>query len=225
MKKKKTALSYIIISIVCAALLAADQITKKIIDERLPAGGIDVIKNYFAIRKVYNTGAAWGVLSNATLILAVVSLVVAAALLFAYVQADSNLIKLALGLLVAGAAGNVIDRFRLGYVIDFLSFYNVFGYEFPVFNVADICVTSGTIGILIFLLFCSRKKKVFREGTLCGRLFSEKSGKEKANGAESLIGAEPAAAESESSGGDPPKDLCGDSAEDPAGLVKEPADE
>ena len=175
MKKKKTALSYTVISIVCVLLLAADQITKKLIDERLPAGGIDVIKNYFAIEKVYNTGAAWGTFSNATAILSVISILMAAALLFAYVQADPNLVRLALGLLVSGAVGNVIDRIRLGYVIDFLSFYNTFGYSFPVFNVADICVTGGTIGILIYLVFLSRKKKMFREGTPLSRLFSDKS--------------------------------------------------
>lgn len=177
MKKKKIALSYIIISTVCVLMLVTDQVTKVLIDRHLPAAGIDVIGNFFAIRKVYNTGAAWGVLPNATMILAVVSMIVALLLLFAYTQADSNLVKLALGLLVAGAVGNVIDRFRLGYVIDFLSFYNLFGYSFPVFNVADICVTSGAIGILIFLIFYSRKKKMFRENTLCHRLLSEKDDK------------------------------------------------
>ena len=62
---------------------------------------------------------------------------------------------------------------------DFLSFYTLFGYEFPAFNVADICVTAGSIGLVIYLIFLSSKKKAFREGTpLYKFLYKEKAEKQ-----------------------------------------------
>ena len=97
-----------------------------------------------------------------------------------------------LGLLAAGAIGNVIDRIRLGYVTDFLSFYNLFGYEFPAFNVADICVTAGSIGLVIYLIFLSSKKKAFREGTpLYKFLYKEKAERYKLRVAPSINLREP----------------------------------
>lgn len=171
--------SYIIISVVCLVLLAADQITKVIIDTNYLEGQVVsvVIKDFFSITKVHNTGAAWGIFDNATLLLAIFSLILAAFIFFAFLQVKPALLKLAAGLIFVGAIGNVVDRFRLGYVVDFLSF-RLFGfYDFPVFNVADICVVSGTIGIMIFLLFYSSKTRAFREGTVLSRLFSGKNKK------------------------------------------------
>ncbi len=170
--------SYIVISVICLLLIAADQITKYLVVTNVTTG-IDVIPGFFRIVCWENKGAAWGIFSNATAVLAVVSTVVAALVIFAYVQADSAFLKLCLGLLAAGAIGNVIDRIRLGYVTDFLSFYNLFGYEFPAFNVADICVTAGSIGLVIYLIFLSSKKKAFREGTpLYKFLYKEKAEKQ-----------------------------------------------
>jgi signal peptidase II len=99
--------------------------------------------------------------------------------LYAYISAESSFFKLPLALILAGAIGNVIDRIRLGYVVDFLSFDNLFGYSFPAFNVADICVVAGSIGLLIYVIFLSRKKEAFREGTFLRKLFAEENAESK----------------------------------------------
>ncbi|MCR5694659.1 MAG: signal peptidase II [Clostridia bacterium] len=176
--------SYIIISVVCAVLLAADQVTKAVIDSNLQVNGkeISVIDNFFSIANVHNTGAAWGMLGNATVFLAILSIIMAAAVLFVYVQVKPALLKLSTALIFVGAIGNVIDRIRLGYVVDFLHFYNLFGfYNFPCFNVADICVTSGVIGLAIFMIFYASKKRAFREGTVLSRYFDRDREKKNAN--------------------------------------------
>ncbi|MBP5313249.1 MAG: signal peptidase II [Clostridia bacterium] len=188
--------SYIIISVVCAVLLAADQVTKAVIDSNLQVNGkeISVIDNFFSIANVHNTGAAWGMLGNATVFLAILSIIMAAAVLFVYVQVKPALLKLSTALIFVGAIGNVIDRIRLGYVVDFLHFYNLFGfYNFPCFNVADICVTSGVIGLAIFMIFYASKKKAFRDGTVLSRYFDRNREKKNAN--------EAAASKKQSAGG------------------------
>lgn len=178
--------SYIVIGVVSLLLLVADQVVKVIIDSNLVQNGdgIVVIGNFFSITNVHNKGAAWGVFQDATIPLAILSVLMAAVVLYVFIQADSNLVKLSAALIFVGAIGNVIDRFRLGYVVDFLHFYNLFGfYDFPTFNIADICVTSGVIGLIIYFIFCSRKKNAFRQGTRLHRWFYEKKTPEEGKGA------------------------------------------
>lgn len=169
---KKGTLSYIIISTVSVLLVVADQVVKDVISKNITpfAGEIKVIDNFLSIVNWHNTGGAWGIFSSATIVLSIVSLIAVAFMIFLYVQLDSKFLKLCLGLLSAGALGNIIDRIRLGYVVDFLNFYNLFGYGFPAFNIADICVTSGAIGLVIYLLFMAKKHPAFREGTLASKI-------------------------------------------------------
>jgi signal peptidase II len=61
-------------------------------------------------------------------------------------------------LILAGAVGNLIDRVRLGYVVDFLSF-DIFGYDFPVFNLADMCIVIGCILMIIYVLFIHKENQ------------------------------------------------------------------
>ena len=160
-------------------MVVADQVTKAVISANV-VGEIPVIKDFFDIVCWHNTGAAWGIFDNATLVLGIFSFVFSALILLVYLQTDAGFLKLSLSLIIAGAVGNGIDRIRLGYVVDFLSFDNLFGYQFPAFNVADICVTGGCIGIIIFLLFMS-KKQAFRRDTFCERLLREKTAETGAN--------------------------------------------
>ena len=69
-----------------------------------------------------------------------------------FIKSDNNFLRLALSILIAGAIGNFIDRLFRGYVVDFLDFYP-FGYDFPVFNVADICVNVGVFLLVIYIIF------------------------------------------------------------------------
>ncbi len=106
---------------------------------------------------VHNTGGAWGMFSDSTLALGVLSLLVCAAILaYALICAGRLpwLSCIGLALVFAGGVGNAIDRFCHGYVLDFLS---VAFMDFPVFNIADIGVTVG-IALFLVSLFMSAKE-------------------------------------------------------------------
>ena len=129
-----------------------DLISKIVISNTLTLG-----KEYYIIPKFFylylskNTGAAWSILSNSSYILAIISVV---ALIFLHKEIKEDMNKLymvAFILIIGGILGNLFDRVFYGYVIDFIGF-NIFGYYFPIFNVADICITLGAILIIICLI-------------------------------------------------------------------------
>ena len=74
-----------------------------------------------------------------------------AVMLWAYIKAKRPGLQMSLALIFAGALGNFIDRMALGYVVDFFHFY-IFGWSFPVFNIADICITLGFVFLVIDML-------------------------------------------------------------------------
>ena len=106
----------------------------------------------FDFRLIHNTGGAWGIFSNSTFALGVFSLAVCliASIYFFIASKRMNLFEtVGFALVVAGGIGNAIDRFLLGYVVDFIEFAF---FEFPVFNVADIGVTCGFVILIIGLI-------------------------------------------------------------------------
>ena len=110
---------------------------------------IPVIKGFFHITYVQNTGMAWSLLSGQQGLLALVA-AVAIGLMgwYLFVKKTDFLTGIALSLMIGGAAGNLIDRLLLNYVRDFLNFY-IFGYDFPVFNVADMALCIGVFILVI----------------------------------------------------------------------------
>ena len=119
----------------------------------VPNKGIEIIKNIFYITNVNNTGGAWGMFSGNVPLLAVISSIVVIVLLY-FLKSEKNLNKLSItyyGMLFAGIIGNLIDRLFNGYVTDFLNFY-IFGYDYPVFNIADILIVLGMILMVIDVL-------------------------------------------------------------------------
>lgn len=120
------------------------------------------ILGIFRFRLVHNTGAAWSMFSDSTFALGVFSLLICVLLLIYLFKLapDSSLGEaLGLSLVFAGGVGNAIDRFLLGYVVDFIEPVFI---EFPVFNVADIGVTCGFVIFFISLL-CGFKKSAQSE--------------------------------------------------------------
>lgn len=134
--------------------LVLDQIIKVIVITNMSLyDSVSVINNFFNITYVRNTGAAWSILSGNTMLLSVISLV-ALVLIYFYCIKDKKLTKfetLSYGLLIGGTFGNLVDRIFYGYVIDYLDF-KIFSYNFPVFNLADICIVIGVILICISLI-------------------------------------------------------------------------
>jgi len=142
-------------------IVTLDQWTKLLVTHKLAIGEgfspIAFLGDFFTIVHWRNTGAAFGLFQNANVVLLVVSIIIALAVLFYYqvVNPKDWLAKVSLSLIFAGAAGNIIDRIKFGYVIDFLSFG-----RFPVFNVADSAVTVGVFLMVVHYLVEERKASI-----------------------------------------------------------------
>ena len=112
--------------------------------------GIEIIHNFFYITFVKNTGGAWGIFSGNVIWLALISVAVVIVLVL-FLRKEKELSKLTItyySLLFAGIIGNLIDRIINGYVTDFLNFY-LFGYDYPVFNIADCFIVIGIMLMFI----------------------------------------------------------------------------
>ena len=145
-------------------LIAADMLTKEYVYGACLDHKINIIDGVFSFVAVQNTGASFGMLSDKTLYLTVLSSVCAAVLIFFifYSYKYRNLwLRSSLILITAGAIGNIIDRVMLGYVRDFIYFELI---DFAVFNFADSCLTVGTIVMIVYILFFySKDQEKFAE--------------------------------------------------------------
>lgn len=180
-KLKRILIDIAVFTVVCAAIIAVDQITKEIIHKNVVYGNsIVLIPGFLEISHVHNTGAAWGMFGNHTAALSAVTLTACALLCFLFFQAEKKLFKAALLLVIGGAIGNLIDRIFRGYVIDFIKFW-IFRYEFPNFNVADSCITIGCVIMIIAVLISGRKGSapLMRNDSVLGKLTKKISGKKK----------------------------------------------
>ena len=154
----------IILSLLAAAILiAADQVIKYFIILFLPYQPyadttLEIIPNVFGLSHIHNTGAAWSIFQNATWLLTVLSAAASLVVLYLILRRKIThpLGNWSLVLILAGAVGNLIDRVRLGYVIDMFQFLFV---SFPVFNFADVCITVGGVLLCIYILFFYGKNK------------------------------------------------------------------
>lgn len=131
-------------------LLVVDIITKLLIDNSFNLMETKpIILNFFAITKVYNDGASWNLLAGYRYILIIISIVMLI-ILWNYqkkfVINTKNI--MAFSLLFSGITGNLFDRIIYGHVIDFLDF-TIFGYNYPVFNFADVFIVLGVILIVV----------------------------------------------------------------------------
>lgn len=110
-----------------------------------------VIDNFFYITYVKNEGAAWSILHGNRLLLIVISIVALIFILSCILKEKpkGKLESFSYGILLGGIIGNLFDRIAYGYVIDFLDF-DIFGYNYPVFNIADCFIIIGVL--LIFIL-------------------------------------------------------------------------
>lgn len=138
-------------------IILIDQLTKHFAIINLKGSRPNiVIPDFFKLVYVENYGAAFGILKHKKIFFIVITFIVVVLIslfLFKYYSKLNLFMKIGSGLLLGGAIGNLIDRIRFGYVVDFISFRLFDVYEYPVFNVADMGIVVGTIIILILILF------------------------------------------------------------------------
>nr|WP_263313573.1 signal peptidase II [Mammaliicoccus sp. Marseille-Q6498] len=142
-------------------LIAFDQLTKFLIVKSLEVGeSVKVISNVIYITSHRNQGAAWGILQGKMWLFYIVTVVVLVILVMFFKNEGYGkpLIQLGLSLLIAGSIGNFIDRLFRGEVVDFVDTY-IFGYNFPIFNVADAALTIGVVVLIIVILFDGKEEK------------------------------------------------------------------
>lgn len=137
-----------------AVTLGLDQWTKyAVASQMVPGQSLEVIKNFFYITYVQNTGAGFSMFAGAGIgFFSVITLAAMAFIVWYFFKTRDLRIQLSLALIFSGALGNYIDRLRFGYVIDFFS-VNLFGWWFPIFNVADICITVGFVCLIATYLY------------------------------------------------------------------------
>ena len=156
--KKPSALIWLLLS---AALILVDQWTKNIASANLQMGEpVGFIVGFWDWTLAHNTGAAFSFLANsgewAHWFFVVMKITVSLVLTVLLFKMPRNHWRDALpyALVIAGALGNLIDRFRFGYVVDFIEWYYK-DYHWPVFNIADSCIVAGAA---LLILFSFRKK-------------------------------------------------------------------
>lgn len=153
--------------IVAVIIVALDQYTKWLVISNIPYGGfwspLEWLTPYARIVHWSNTGVAFGMLQGMNPVFIILAFVVAGMIVFYYPKLlkEDLLLKLALMLELGGAIGNLVDRIRFGHVIDFISVGN-----FPVFNVADSCITIGVIILLIGVWVQEKRDKARRAASV-----------------------------------------------------------
>lgn len=156
------------LSLIIAFLIIADQLSKGAIQTSLYYGQtIPVIKDFFSIAYVKNTGAAFGMGAGGPewfrqIFFLALPVIFCGWIFYLLIKTLKGpfYVSLAYALILAGATGNLIDRFSLGYVVDFLMFYwKDESNHFPAFNVADSCITVAAFLLIIDFLVQLKAKK------------------------------------------------------------------
>lgn len=142
-----------LVAVIVSAVVVLDQITKEVMIREIGPNAqravIEIIPGVLDFRFVRNTGSAFGMFQGQSSILAVLAIGAISVLAFYFLREarEDGLVASAIGLQMGGAVGNVIDRFRHGYVVDFIDFP-----RFPTFNVADSAITIGVILLMYAVL-------------------------------------------------------------------------
>lgn len=141
-------------------ILILDILTKQlIISYLLENQSITIIPNFFSLTYAKNTGIAFSFLEGKVPFIIIMTLIIIL-IIIKYLKENvySKLEAICYSLVISGALGNLIDRLRYGYVIDFLDF-NFFDYHFPIFNLADCAIVIGIISLLLISFKESREEK------------------------------------------------------------------
>ena len=153
MKKSNIILSGLLVSV----LLGLDLLFKYLVSTYLTT--VNIIDNFFSLTYVLNDGAAFSLFASRTYLLILIALI---CLFFIIYELKNNLndrvLSIGYSLVLAGLLGNFLDRLMDGYIIDYLSF-KILGYNYPIFNFADILIVVGIIVVIIKEILKERGKK------------------------------------------------------------------
>lgn len=149
---------------VAAFVLIIDQLSKYFVyNVVLAETNAIYIASFFKIIKAWNTGVSFSMFDShgvvGVVILSLLSLIIVACLLVWLRKEKSMFVQLAIGFIIGGAIGNVIDRVRFGAVFDFLDFY-LGTYHWPTFNIADSFICVGAFMIIFQSLFVKKRKEI-----------------------------------------------------------------
>lgn len=159
---KKYFPDFLFLFLIAGVIIAFDQLTKSLVRANLGLSEIyrpDLpLSEYFRIVHWQNYGAAFGIFQNLSGVFTVLSFVVSLFIIYYFPQVPRQdwPVRLAMGMLLGGAVGNLIDRLHLGYVVDFIAVG-----DFPVFNIADASISTGVA--VLFLGMWLQERKQARE--------------------------------------------------------------
>ena len=152
----KTA-QHLLLFLIAAVVIVADQVTKVLIRANLAMfetfAPISALGNFFTLINTTNTGAAFGMFKAGGSLFTIIAIIVVGAILYYYPRLPAGQIgiRVALGLQLGGAIGNLIDRLLFGTVTDFI-FFHWYGFlNAPIFNLADLSITSGVIVLALLM--------------------------------------------------------------------------
>lgn len=145
--------------VIAIFILLFDQISKSLIEIYFKLNeSFVIVKDFFNITVAHNTGGAWSILNNHSYLFIIFSVIALIVLIRFMFQFKNNLRNnIAFACTVAGIMSNLADRLFLGYVRDFLDF-KILGYDYPIFNIADIAIVVGVL-LLIVAIFKGEDKK------------------------------------------------------------------
>ena len=156
---KKYLPDYAFLLSIAGIVVLLDQLTKYMVRANLPIGVVFMpdlwLSQYARIVHWKNTGAAFGMFQNLSVVFTVLSFVVSLVILYYFPQVPREdwPVRLAMGMLLGGAVGNLIDRLMLGHVTDFISIWII-----PVFNIADLSISTG-VAILFLGMWMQERQK------------------------------------------------------------------
>lgn len=142
---------------IIALLIGLDQIIKFwALNSLKDIGSISVINNIFNLTYVENRGAAFGMLQNNQIVFVIVATLASCyGIYYLHTKKVNNVGKIGILLIIGGALGNLVDRVRLGFVVDYLDFHIIWNY---VFNLADCFVVVGTVFLCIYIIFLEQQE-------------------------------------------------------------------
>jgi signal peptidase II len=153
--------AFVFYYIIALLVIGLDQLTKWLIIKNMDLGeSITVIENLLYITSHRNSGAAWGILEGQMWFFYIITVIVIIALIY-YMKKAANegiLFKLSLAFMLGGAIGNFIDRVFRKEVVDFVHTYP-FGYNFPIFNIADSALVVGVALLMLYMVFEEKRAK------------------------------------------------------------------